>query len=156
MECAHHAGRQAVATCNRCGKGLCSECAERFDPPLCVACLLTHNRGVAIRLAAELAITAFIGVGITVFVGSRAGGTWESGLFLGTIATCAYWGWQFVGCLSSPLAYSSSSAYFGYTITKFIFALCFGLIVTPWQIFKRVKEIYRIKKLEKSIRDEAM
>ena len=102
MECAHHAGRQAVATCNRCGKGLCSECAERFDPPLCVACLLTHNRGVAIRLAAELAITAFIGVGITVFVGSRAGGTWESGLFLGTIATCAYWGWQFVGGLSSP------------------------------------------------------
>ena len=90
------------------------------------------------------------------FVGSRAGGTWESGLFLGTIATCAYWGWQFVGGLSSPLAYTSSSAYFGYTITKFIFALCFGLIVTPWQIFKRVKEIYRIKKLEKSIRDEAM
>lgn len=126
MECAHHAGRQAVATCNRCGKGLCSECAERFDPPLCVACLLTHNRGVAIRLAAELAITAFIGVGITVFVGSRAGGTWESGLFLGTIATCAYWGWQFVGGLSSPLAYTSSSAYVGYTITKFIFALCFG------------------------------
>ena len=29
MECAHHAGRQAVATCNRCGKGLCSECADR-------------------------------------------------------------------------------------------------------------------------------
>ena len=77
MECAHHAGRQAVATCNRCGKGLCSECAERFDPPLCVACLLTHNRGVAIRLAAELAITAFIGVGITVFCGKSRG--WNVG-----------------------------------------------------------------------------
>ena len=24
MECARHPGRQAVATCNLCGKGLCS------------------------------------------------------------------------------------------------------------------------------------
>ena len=34
MECARYSGRPAVATCNLCGKGLCSECAERFSPPV--------------------------------------------------------------------------------------------------------------------------
>ena len=62
MECARHPGRQAVATCNLCGKGLCSECAERFAPPLCEACLLSHNRNVAVRFAVELGITLLIAV----------------------------------------------------------------------------------------------
>ena len=96
MECARHPGRQAVATCNLCGKGLCSECAERFAPPLCEACLLSHNRNVAVRFAVELGITLLIAIGIAALIASRESGTWTGGFSLGILVACTYWGWQFV------------------------------------------------------------
>ena len=38
MKCYYHHDRDAVATCTRCGKGLCAECADLFDPCLCIDC----------------------------------------------------------------------------------------------------------------------
>ena len=32
------AEREAVATCQKCGKGLCRECAEKHTPCLCDLC----------------------------------------------------------------------------------------------------------------------
>lgn len=38
MKCFNHLEREAVATCQKCGKGLCRECAEKYTPCLCDAC----------------------------------------------------------------------------------------------------------------------
>ena len=153
MECARQPGRQAVATCNLCGKGLCSECAERFAPPLCEACLLSHNRNVAVRFAVELGITLLIAIGIAALIASRESGTWTGGFSLGILVACTYWGWQFVDGPATPFAYTSGGAYAFCAALKIFFAVCLGVFVTPWQIFKRIREILRIRKLEKGIRE---
>lgn len=38
MKCFNHVEREAVATCKKCGKGLCKECAEKYTPCMCDAC----------------------------------------------------------------------------------------------------------------------
>lgn len=38
MKCFNHVDREAVATCQSCGKGLCRECASKYRPCLCDEC----------------------------------------------------------------------------------------------------------------------
>lgn len=38
MKCFNHEDRDAAATCQRCGKGLCKECASKYTPCLCDDC----------------------------------------------------------------------------------------------------------------------
>lgn len=44
MKCFNHPEREAVATCQKCGKGLCRECAEKHTPCLCNACAVQIQR----------------------------------------------------------------------------------------------------------------
>ena len=39
MNCYKHPNRVAVATCSQgCGRSLCKECSEKYDPPTCNLC----------------------------------------------------------------------------------------------------------------------
>lgn len=38
MKCYYHPNRDAVAQCVECNRGLCSECAHKWEPPLCKGC----------------------------------------------------------------------------------------------------------------------
>lgn len=38
MKCYNHQDRDAVATCTKCGKSLCKECADKHSPCLCDEC----------------------------------------------------------------------------------------------------------------------
>ncbi len=38
MKCFNHPDREAVATCQKCGKGLCKECAQKYTPCMCESC----------------------------------------------------------------------------------------------------------------------
>ena len=42
--CFNHTQEPAVAQCSDCGKGLCSECAERYQPILCTPCFQKRKR----------------------------------------------------------------------------------------------------------------
>ena len=38
MKCFYHPDRDAVGQCVECSRGLCSECAGKWEPPLCDNC----------------------------------------------------------------------------------------------------------------------
>lgn len=44
MKCFNHEQRDAVAACQRCGKGLCKECASKYTPCLCESCFQALRR----------------------------------------------------------------------------------------------------------------
>jgi curved DNA-binding protein CbpA len=44
LACRQHGGESAVATCNRCGAGLCEYCFGRFQPASCLTCALAAAR----------------------------------------------------------------------------------------------------------------
>ncbi|MBQ8177037.1 MAG: hypothetical protein IJ035_08410 [Oscillospiraceae bacterium] len=47
MKCFYHPERDAVAQCNECKRGLCRECAQKWNPPHCDGC------GVSIKQVAS-------------------------------------------------------------------------------------------------------
>lgn len=150
MECINHAGAAAAGTCQICGKGLCGDCLNRFSSPVCEPCLQVHNAGVARRLFVDIGITAVIFVGAMTAMTVRTGSL-KSGFLLGVILSCAYWGWQFLGRFPVPVVFTSGAGLITYLFVKFLLAIAFGFLVTPWQIFKRVKELAAINALKKQI-----
>lgn len=44
MKCFNHPDQEAVATCQKCGKGLCRECAGKHSPCLCDDCAAQIQR----------------------------------------------------------------------------------------------------------------
>lgn len=53
MKCFNHIDREAAATCQHCGKGLCRECAARYTPCLCEDCAQLLRKEQASRAKAE-------------------------------------------------------------------------------------------------------
>lgn len=53
MKCFNHTDREAVATCQHCGKGLCRECAALYTPCLCEECAQLLRQEQASRVKAE-------------------------------------------------------------------------------------------------------
>ena len=43
MKCFFHNERDAVATCQSCGKALCKPCAEKYNPCMCDECVSLRN-----------------------------------------------------------------------------------------------------------------
>lgn len=69
MKCFCHHDRDAVAQCSECGKFLCSECAEVWEPPLCPSCgksISSYNKSSA---AASLILTVILFVLGSLFIG---------------------------------------------------------------------------------------
>lgn len=151
MECVNHPGTPAAGTCALCGKALCASCINRFSPPACESCLTSHNSTVARRLYLEIGVTTVIFLGVFAFVAIRNPAHWQAGLMFGLIFACAYWGWQFMSRFAIPVVFTSGIGLFAYLSTKFILAVCLGVIVTPWQIFKRVKELAAINTLKQQL-----
>lgn len=151
MECINHPGTAAAGTCQFCGKALCPDCINRFNPPLCEPCLLSHNAGVARRLYIDLAVTAVIFLGVTIAIAMSAPTNKSGATMLGLMAAGAYWGWQFLNRFSVPVLFTSGFGLTMYVLIKFTLAICTGFIVAPWQIFKRIKEINAINRLKKEI-----
>ena len=114
MKCFNHEDREAAATCQRCGKGLCRECAGKYTPCLCDDCYEaiqaeSHARKVAAaesrrqsrldRMSftlGDLIVNCVLGAvlfGIVFFVGEDHRSTWLS---LFPIVFCMPTGWRTV------------------------------------------------------------
>ena len=72
MKCYNHPDRDAVVACSSCGKGLCRECADRWDPPLCDSCARTHiqEQRAQAKKTVGLSIAIF---GVLFLLGSVSG-----------------------------------------------------------------------------------
>jgi hypothetical protein len=124
---------------------------NRFNPPLCEPCLLSHNASVARRLYIDLAVTAIIFIGVAIFVAYNAQTNKSGGIVIGLMLAGAYWGWQFLSRIPTPVALTSGFGFVMYLSIKLMLSILAGFIVAPWQIFKRIKEITAINKLKKEV-----
>ncbi|MEG6502582.1 MULTISPECIES: hypothetical protein [unclassified Desulfovibrio] len=113
---------------------------NRFNPPLCEPCLLSHNASVARRLYIDLAVTAIIFIGVAVFVAYNAQTNKSGGIVVGLMLAGAYWGWQFLSRIPVPVILTSGAGFIMYLGIKLFLSVMAGFIVAPWQIFKRIRE----------------
>ena len=175
MKCFNHTEREAVATCQKCGKGLCRECAEKHTPCLCDPCAvqiqydqqqqaqikeeqrkqkykaaLADSRGDFIK-------TAIIGILVGIFfvrwdVHGGNGNVDTSfidnvGMFC--VAFCIPFGWRFITYLQSFFPISLFGTFWFWIIYIGVKGFLSILVGIPAFIFQIVKMILAQSKVNK-------
>ena len=174
MKCFNHTEREAVATCQKCGKGLCKECAEKHTPCLCDTCAAQIQqdrqqqaqtkeeqrkekyKAALVDTRSEFIKTAVIGIAVGVFFAwyystrKWAGGFGDIvGQFC--IAFCIPFGWKFLTYLQSffPVSlFGTFYFWFIYIVVKVVLSLFVGIPAFIYQLVKTILTQRKIKKLK--------
>lgn len=147
MKCFYHNDRDAVAQCSECGKFLCSECAEAWEPPHCPSCgkaKLSYNKSSA---AASLILAVILFLITAAFVwGVNASDGYELNiaqiLFIGYMVAAIPSGWRILSGLTSKffLILPGIGWLFYFAVKLWLAALA-GIVALPVDIVKFIRTI---------------
>ncbi|HEU0198550.1 MAG TPA: B-box zinc finger protein [Nevskiaceae bacterium] len=154
MKCATHLDQDAVGTCQDCGSGLCTQCAHRFNMPLCEKCLLRHNRAVAVDAYKGLAITAVImAIAVWALVSSNGGHHVSVGnvAFVAILPAFTYWGWKFISDHQSTTLVMGLPLWLLYFSVKLIAAYVIGWVVGPYRLYTMLHQVLAVSKTKGQI-----
>ena len=172
MKCFNHTEREAVATCQKCGKGLCRECAEKYTPCMCDTCAAQIQRSkqeqaqnkeeqrkqkykdALVDTRSEFIKTTVIGILVSIIA------TWwtatHSGIngFEHYVSTILAWffvpfGWKFLTYLQSFFPISLFGTFWFWLIYIAIKAVLSVVVGIPAFIYQLVKTILAQRKINK-------
>lgn len=127
MNCFYHPGREAVAQCADCSKGLCSECATRFTIPICPECNAARRRRELREYIVPLLLCALLFV-----IGYNAEFMGPDRLFGAYMLMSVYGGWKFINRFCPFIfVWFSVEAIFWYFLIKVALSMLIGFFVTP-------------------------
>ena len=162
MKCYHHPDRDAVAYCSQCGRGLCGECSDRYNPILCGGCAekiagIQLNEEIeyyndAVRRLRKLRIGAIVCVAFGILFGLAltSGRSYEIlGLIGGILGGLCFAGvpsgWRDINETFSRFRFILFLPIAGW-IMFYLFKLSFAIVV-GWIAFPR--EYFALKKIVK-------
>lgn len=143
MNCYYHPSRPAVAQCPDCGKGLCRECASKYEKPICTECNNKRGKNATMTYARPLVVCAILFV-VGCLVG-KSFGFGDEPAVMGYIFTCVYGGWSIVNMFFANIFISLNihSIIFYYGL-KIMLAMIVGIFATPvflgYCIYKIIRE----------------
>lgn len=174
MKCFNHTERDAVATCQKCGKGLCRECAEKHTPCLCDTCAAQIQRDkqqqaktkedqrkqkykdALVDTRSEFIKTAVIGILVGIFFvwwsvtrGENVGYGFVDYVGYFFVAFCIPFGWKFFTYLQSffPIFIIGTWWFwFLFGVVKLLLSVFAGV---PAFIYQLVKTILTQRKINK-------
>ncbi len=174
MKCFNHPEREAVATCQKCGKGLCRECAEKYTPCMCDPCAgqtrrsqqqLAQNReeqrkqkykDALVDTRSEFIKTAVIGILIGILCawfmkGEHKGLAFTdyAGYFI--LGFFVPFGWKFLTYLQSffPLSiFGTFWFWIIYGVVKLALSMLVGIPAFLYQLVKTIFTQIKINKLK--------
>ena len=144
MNCYNHIDQPAVGTCIDCGKGLCSECSNKYNIFICDSCnlkrLYTEKSSIATRWGISIAIAVLFTLinfeilpkDFLIYL-----------IMLPAMIICVFIGWLLIGWF---LALIGWILYVSIRVTLSFFI---GLIITPIMLFKDIK---RYKEVNRTIK----
>ncbi len=174
MKCFNHLEREAVATCQKCGKGLCKACAEKHTPCLCDACAAQIQRNqqqqaqnreaqrkqkyknALIDTRSEFIVTAVLGVLVGIlFVWQETTHENVDTSFIGYAELffggfCIPFGWKFLTYLQSFFPVSLFGTFwfwFIYLAVKVFLSILVGIPAFLYQLVKVILTQSKINKL---------
>lgn len=175
MKCFNHTEREAVATCQKCGKGLCKECAEKYMPCMCDTCAAQTQRDqqqqaqnkeeqrkqkykdALVDTRGEFIKTAVIGILVGIlfvwYSATQIHGDVDNsfadnvGLFF--VAFCIPFGWKFLTFLQSFFPISIFGNFLFWIIYIGVKALVSAIVGVPAFIFQLIKTILTQRNINK-------
>ncbi|MBQ6848485.1 MAG: hypothetical protein IJN76_00325 [Clostridia bacterium] len=142
MVCHKHSDREGIAQCNDCGRVLCTECANAFNPPLCVNCARERASTIKGELIKNIAISVVLMIiGIVVIESPM-------GILLAGIP----YGWSILNRITpSMFLWMSFAGWLIYYFVKLLLAYAIGLIALPIKLIKWITELVSIQRTLKEV-----
>ena len=169
MNCYNHIDLPAVATCIDCGKGLCSECSNKYTILICDSCslkrLYTEKSSIATRWGISIAIAVLFTLlnfeilpkDFLIYL-----------IMLPSMIICVFiisisiqYGWRALNSVMPPVSFVVSF-FIGWLLIGWFLALIgwilyvsirvtlsffIGLIITPIMLFKDIKRYKEVRKI---------
>lgn len=169
MNCYNHIDLPAVATCIDCGKGLCSECSNKYTILICDSCslkrLYTEKSSIATRWGISIAIAVLFTLlnfeilpkDFLIYL-----------IMLPSMIICVFiisisiqYGWRALNSVMPPVSFVVSFfiswlligwflALIGwilYVAIRVTLSFFIGLIITPIMLFKDIKRYKEVRKI---------
>ena len=169
MNCYNHIDLPAVATCIDCGKGLCSECSNKYTILICDSCrlkrLYTEKSSIATRWGISIAIAVLFTLlnfeilpkDFLIYL-----------IMLPSMIICVFiisisiqYGWRALNSVMPPVSFVVSFfiswlligwflALIGwilYVSIRVTLSFFIGLIITPIMLFKDIKRYKEVRKI---------
>ena len=147
MKCYNHPTKDAIAQCGSCGKGLCEECAKKWNPPICDDCQRNNINAELSSVNSELRlyiILAIVGAVVGVLM-SFTGFRGEKGYFI-LVLTGGLWialclpvyaaGWKWMNHLTDKVALFGTPAFWLiYLFIKLMFSAAVGVFALPYRLY---------------------
>ncbi len=169
MGCYEHPDKTVVATCPKCGKFMCKECAEKYESKLCQSCeearvkeqkenLKNNSKNYFKSTKKQLTGIIIKSVILAIIGFSLGGGTNE----IETSLICAYlfaafpWGWKIIkqliddGVLSWFFLASDGLFIFA-VIMKFALSIIVGAVAFPISLILAIKDFTTAKKIDENV-----
>lgn len=165
MKCFYHEDREAVATCQHCGKTLCKECASKYNPCMCEECVQIlqqeaqiqedHNQKVQnqkylealIDTRGEFIKACLIGVVFSVVVGIL--GESSDRLFVMMFFFVPF-GWKLITYLQSFMPITIFGTLWFWAIWLIIKVVLSMIIGIPAFIYQLIKTFFTQKKIKQA------
>ena len=174
MKCFNHPERDAVATCQKCGKGLCRDCAEKYTPCMCDSCAAQVQknrqqqaknredqrkqkyRDALVDTRSEFIKTTVIGIVVGIILvwfmkSEHADSTFADCAIYFFLGVCAPFGWKILTYLQSffPLSlFGTFWFWIIYGIVKLAVSMLVGIPAFIYQLVKTVLTRRKIDSLE--------
>ncbi len=173
MKCYNHTDREAVATCQRCGKALCKECASKYTPCLCDECFEAikedeRRRALQARDARKnkyqdalidtkteyikaLLCGALISAALILVV-EDGGGLSDMRDYVWVVGCCMCipFGWSLLTYKSSTLVIIDTDTYLWAFVFKVVFSVILGAPAFLYQSYKVWSAAKKLSDLERN------
>ena len=130
MKCYNHPDRDAVATCTKCGKTLCKECADKHSPCLCDECY-SQLREVELKNLQDakkpFIKTIILGV-VFLFVAFFIVAASQGPVWLPILAFFIPFGWKYANLLGLTWFFNLNAAGCAFMFLVYAFRACVAII----------------------------
>ncbi len=152
MKCHVHYNDDAVSQCSDCGKGLCLDCTNKYNIPLCNTCATSRNSAIKqlwIKNSILMAILFIIGFVIS----TDANNGFFQSIFVGYAVAGIPWGWSALDKITpNVFLILPLIGWVIYFVCKLLISLFVGMFVAPYKIYQIVKGLKKAKQLENYIK----
>lgn len=156
MNCAQHVQTPAVGQCHQCGRGLCGECLNAYEPPTCPNCvggLVKEEKSSATKELVVSAILFFFGASIGCeagksdpFLGTNA---FVSGMVMGYTFAAVPWGWRSLTAITPRVfLFLPLAGWVAYFVIKLSLAVMVGFFVVPFKVWGAVSRMRAARALQ--------
>ena len=143
MNCYYHNHKDAVGTCQDCGKGLCRECMDTFTIPVCESCNSIRWANMRQTAMFELRMMLLFAICGTAFCLYNGGNVASWGvIFLPLAWAGIYAGWKCLDCITSKVfLFLPIGGWVLYFFIKLLASVLISYPAVAYRLFKNIRII---------------